>query len=132
MQDQLMKNIPPNAWYMSLKESDWNFARCPSDELQACLHWELHRERAQVEAGGTLPANPLKFLPSDGDLRSFKWMITPDPDNWPKGKCWEKFRQIAQVPKGWIYHPHFPQLSYLEHRDKDSWKPIIKNPEPSM
>src|SRR2546428_722923 len=101
-----VKKITSNVWHNRLNETDWNFSPCPSEELEICLWWELHREKAQAEAGGILPPSPLKFQPSDTDLRIWKWRIKSD--RYPKGERWEKIRQIAQVPKGWIYHPHFP------------------------
>lgn len=110
-----MKNIPPNVWRTRLHKTDWNFARCPTDELAACLNWELHRERAQGEARGTLPANPLTFIPSSTELRKLIANSALDP---------VRTRQISNVPKGWFYHPDFPQLSYLERRAKEGWKRI--------
>src|SRR5207249_5859357 len=51
-----------------------------------------------------------------------KWRI--QDGGYPKGERGDKLRQIDQVPEGWILHPHFPQLSYLEHRLKERWKRI--------
>jgi len=118
-----MKNIPPNAWRNRLNETDWNFARCPSDELRWCWKWELHRERAQAEADGVLLTSPLNSVPTTQELFIANAWGERHPD--------KHISQIAKMPKGWIYHPHFPQLSYLDSRTKEGWKRINNEPTPS-
>jgi len=103
-----MKTILPNVWRVRLAETDWDFSRCPSDEADICLWWELHREKTQAESGGTLPPG-LKGQPTRMELRRRKWQVQDDRD---------------RLPKGWILHPHFPQFSYLDHRHKERWKRI--------
>jgi len=43
MQNELMKKILPNAWTANWKETDWNFARCPSHEPAAGQFPQVHR-----------------------------------------------------------------------------------------
>src|SRR5262249_23508186 len=132
MQNELMKNIPPNAWRPNLKETDWNFGRCPSEELGACVKWELGRERAQAGANGIMPTSPLTAEPTAREESLYRcWHDRLDhcPDWWDESLS-ERLRQLSKVPDNWgIRHPHFPQLSYWEHRQKDKWR-RSKEPEP--
>jgi hypothetical protein len=116
-----MKRLPLNVWRTRLNDDDWNFSRCGSDELAFCINWELLREQAQLDSGGTLPVSPLTFEPEWVDL------FRADFADHPNKTIREKNRQLAKVPKGWIYHPHFPQCSYLEHRKKENYRRLEKD-----
>ncbi|HWQ92528.1 MAG TPA: hypothetical protein VN673_12720 [Clostridia bacterium] len=132
-----MKRIAPNAWRAELNENDWHFEPlCPSSEVKDCLHWELLREKVQAEAGGTLPSSPLASPPSAealriarfwtvGSLNKHLTAISRNKAQKEPAWCQEALR-ILKVPKGWIFHPHFPQCSYLDHRKKQRWEPLTK------
>jgi len=129
MQNELMKNLPPNAWRKCLDETDWNFGLIEakeSNELPRCLEWELCRERAQAETGGTLPKSPLTDEPTKHEIwlgRFWRDKVRQLPDWWENGQK-ELICQLSQIPSTWIPHPDFPQLSYFKHREKEKWNRI--------
>jgi len=114
-----MKNIGPNVWRTKLNESDWNFSRCPSEEVEDCLHSELHREYIQAKHGGKFP---------DGIQYS------PTPDEWFMGrlcgsteKIPEMLKKFGRKPRGKFVKPEWP--SYVERRKSENWK-RIEEPKP--
>jgi len=109
-----MKNISPNVWRSKLNESDWNFVRCPSDEAEDCLNWELHREHTQAKNGGRFPSGIVyEPTPDEQRMRRFRDSIEEIP---------EMLKRLGHKPKGRFTKLELP--SYLEHRKQQNWKPI--------
>ena len=110
-----MKSTAPNAWQKKLTESDWNFSRCPSDELFNCWHWEIQREKIQMEAGGIMPVNPLGFVPTEQELTDAYETSVIRRSKLEFSNVSERVKTIIAFNEKWhVFLPEFPKLSWLE------------------
>lgn len=111
-----MKNIGPNIWRSRLNETDWNFLRCPSEEVEDCLNWELKREYIQAKNEGKFPTGVVYApTPDERRMNRFRDSIEDIP---------AMLKRLGRKPKGGFVKVEWP--SYLERRSAEKWKPVEK------